>query len=278
MFGWVRSKSATTFESFVSSAGETCHPFNVTVPEGAAGAFERSVLACDPAASTDATRTTASRAGTISLLRMLPPPRCDLDLPGQPPQFGALAPTPIASGIQMDLDPCSQGLLVGVERLPRPPNIVFARALVPDREPEDVAPVQACVRQENLAAAVDTLDDCLVLLVGTIAAEAHEGEVAGSADFPSGSLLYPLLELFSQPDRFPNARLQPGTSVAPQDRPELERAEAAPERRAVLGEAVDPVARAQELRDEAERAAQVFRPPRPEQRAVHRREEPLVRV
>src|SRR5262249_60647374 len=117
-----------------------------------------------------------------------------------------LAPTPIASGIQMDLDPCSQGLLVGVERLPRPPNIVFARALVPDREPEDVAPVQACVRQENLAAAVDTLDDCLVLLVGTIAAEAHEGEVAGGADFPPAGPPSPPPAHFCDPRPLPHAR------------------------------------------------------------------------
>src|SRR5262249_60934365 len=137
-----------------------------------------------------------------------------------------LAPTPIASGIQMDLDPCSQGLLVGVERLPRPPNIVFARALVPDREPEDVAPVQACVRQENLAAAVDTLDDCLVLLVGTIAAEAHQGEVAGRARLSPGVLHQPPTGRFPPPTQRPTQPRPPRHRVRPPAPPRPARADA----------------------------------------------------
>src|SRR6185312_11438614 len=93
-------KSLTTFWSLVSSAGETCQPFNVTVVTF--GAAARSVMACDPAARTDATRTTVSRAGTISLLRMLPPPRLlTPDEPEPTPRFvpGALLHPPFQKGI-----------------------------------------------------------------------------------------------------------------------------------------------------------------------------------
>src|SRR5690349_1551960 len=149
MFGCVLLKVETTDCSFVSSAGETCQPFSVTVVTFCAfGAAARSVMACDPAATTDATRTTASRAGTISLLRMLPPPRLRPGRARPTPDFGALAPTPVASGIQLDLDLSANDLLVALECLPSAANIVFRRALVADREPEDVAAVQARVRQE----------------------------------------------------------------------------------------------------------------------------------
>src|SRR4029078_2153124 len=101
MFGWLPLKSLTTFWSLVSSAGETCQPFNVTVVTF--GAAARSVMACDPAASTDATTTTASRAGNISLLRMLSPPRLLTPVaPEQTPSsvLGALLHPPFQKGIQ----------------------------------------------------------------------------------------------------------------------------------------------------------------------------------
>ena len=50
-------------------------------------------------------------------------------------------------------------------------------------------------------------------------------------------------------------RLQPFASVTAKNRPELEGAEAAAERDRVFAQVGDVVIRAQELRDEAERAA-----------------------
>src|SRR5690349_17599188 len=96
MFECDRLKSLTTDCSFVSSAGETCQPLSVTVVTF--GAFARSVMACDPAASTDATTTTASRAGNISLLRMLLLLVCGPDGAG---------PTPETT-VELELQPASQ--------------------------------------------------------------------------------------------------------------------------------------------------------------------------
>ena len=73
-------------------------------------------------------------------------------------------------------------------------------------------------------------------------------------------------------------RLQALAAVAAQDRPELQRAEAAAERNGVLAQARDVVAGAEVLRHQAERAPQVVGAATPKDRAVHRREEPLVRV
>ncbi len=75
MFGCDASKSLTTFESFVSSAGETCHPFSVTVPDGAADAPAPDTLAWDPPVWIAATiAAIASNATTMSRLRIRPPP------------------------------------------------------------------------------------------------------------------------------------------------------------------------------------------------------------
>ncbi len=72
--------------------------------------------------------------------------------------------------------------------------------------------------------------------------------------------------------------LEPLPSVAAEDGPELERPEAAAERRPVLAEAVDRVRRPQILGHEAERVAQHVRPAAPDERAVDRHEHPLVCV
>ena len=74
-------------------------------------------------------------------------------------------------------------------------------------------------------------------------------------------------------------RLQALAAVAAQHRPELQRAEAPAERRPVVARGVQrPRRRPQVLGHEAERLAEVVGPARPEQRAVHRHEQPLVRV
>ena len=72
--------------------------------------------------------------------------------------------------------------------------------------------------------------------------------------------------------------LEPFAAVAAQHGPELQRAEAAAERRPVVGEGVRVVVGAQVLRRERERRPQLVGARRPEERAVHRRHQPLVRV
>ena len=73
-------------------------------------------------------------------------------------------------------------------------------------------------------------------------------------------------------------RLQPIASETPERRPELERAEPPAERGCVLAQADDVLVHPEVLGYEAERTAKVGRPPTEEHRAVHRREQPLVRV
>src|SRR5207237_4629301 len=61
------------------------------------------------------------------------------------------------------------------ERVPRTPDVVLGRALVPDREAEDVSAVQPRVGDEDLAARVDALEQRFVLLVGRVTDGAAEG-------------------------------------------------------------------------------------------------------
>ena len=70
----------------------------------------------------------------------------------------------------------------------------------------------------------------------------------------------------------------PSRAVPAQHDPELQRAEAAAERRAVVLQVERGVGRGEVLGDERERLVERLRAPRPERRAVHRREQPLVRV
>src|SRR5438876_5796765 len=122
------------------------------------------------------------------------------------------------------------------------------------------------MREEELAATVHPLHDRLVVLVGALVAKAHQGEMTGSAHLPARLVTDPALEQLGEPDRLADSRLQALASVTTQNRPELERAKPASEGWAVLGEAVDLLARPQILRHEAERPAQVLRTACPEQR------------
>ena len=100
----------------------------------------------------------------------------------------------------------------------------------------------------------------------------------GAQTSQPGSARDPLLEQRREADVLPDHRLQPLTPVAAEDGPQLQRAEPPAERHGVLAQADDVLVDPQVLGDEAERAPQVVGPPREEHRAVHRREEPLVRV
>ena len=73
-------------------------------------------------------------------------------------------------------------------------------------------------------------------------------------------------------------RAQPLGAVAAQHRPQLERAKAATERRPVVGERERLVVSAQILGRQRERLAPLVRPRSPDERAVGRDEQPLVRV
>ena len=131
---------------------------------------------------------------------------------------------------------------------------------------------------EGLAASVHALEDRLVFLVRGVAAKADDGERTPRAELPARLVANPPLEELGEADRLADPRLQPLAAVATEDRPQLERPEASAERRAVLGDVVHLVAGAQVLGDEAERRAQGLGAAGPEQRAIHRREQPLVRV
>ena len=100
-----------------------------------------------------------------------------------------------------------------------------------------VAAVQLRVRDEDLAGGVDALEQRLVLGVGAVAAEADERERARRGELPAGLVAHPALEERGEPDRLADPLLQPFAAVAAEHRPELERAEAPAEHRAVLGQA-----------------------------------------
>ena len=129
-----------------------------------------------------------------------------------------------------------------------------------------------------MAASIRTFDDRFVVLVGAVVAKADERKVPRGAQLPSRLLANPAFEQLREPNAVADARLQAFAPVAAEDRPELERAETPSERRPVVGEVVDLLARAEKLGHDAERAAEVVGAARPEERAIHGREEPLVRV
>src|SRR5439155_18298574 len=118
----------------------------------------------------------------------------------------------------------------------------------------------------------------LVLLVGGDTAEADERESARRGELPAVGVADPALEEPGEPQVLADQRLKPLAAQATEHGPQLQRAEASAERGPVVGEALRLVRGAQVLRDEAERPPQRLRPAAPEGRAVHRHEEPLVRV
>ena len=111
-----------------------------------------------------------------------------------------------------------------------------------------------------------------------VAAEADDGERPRRADLPPRLVEHPLLEERGEPHVLADHRLQARAPVAAQHGPQPQRAERPPERDRDLAEADHLVGRPQVLRHEAERAAEVVRPRRPEDRAAHAGEQPLVRV
>ena len=132
--------------------------------------------------------------------------------------------------------------------------------------------------KEGLARRVDALEQPLVLLVRSLAAEADEREVARSHDLPAGLVLDPALEHLRKADVLANPLLQALAAEAAQNGPELERAEAPAEGDRDLAQVDRVVGRLQELGNEAERPPKVVGPSGPEGGAIHRRPEPLVRV
>src|SRR5213079_457913 len=127
------------------------------------------------------------------------------------------------------------------------------RPRVPDGEPQDVSPLEHGVRDEDLAGRVYAVEERAVLVVGRVAAGADEREVARRDDLPARLGAHPVLEEVREPYAIADRRLEPFAPVAAEHRPELERPEAAAERRPVVGEVLGLVGAAQVLRDEAER-------------------------
>src|SRR5262249_60988344 len=106
------------------------------------------------------------------------------------------------------------------------------RALVADGEPQDIAALELRVRDEDLAPRVYPLEERLVVLVRALATEADEREVPRRNELPSRLPPDPGLEQRGEAHGLADPRLESGSPVAAQDRPELQRAEAATERRA----------------------------------------------
>ena len=120
-----------------------------------------------------------------------------------------------------------------------------------------------------------------VALVRPVGAEADDREVARRAQLPAGLCRDPAARTAAAsatPRRM--CVLQARAPVAAQHRPQLQGAEAAAERGAVLAQRqrVLGVGGAQVLGDQAEGGAQRLGPRAPQQRAVHRGEHPLVGV
>src|SRR5712691_6553854 len=166
----------------------------------------------------------------------------------------------------------------GSERVPGAADVRLGRPLVPDGETDDITAVQSRVREEELAAPVDAIHDRLVLLVRAFTPKADHRERPRRAELPTGLVPHPALEELSEADRFPDPLLQSLAAVAAEDGPQLERPEAASERQPVVREALRLVAGAKVFGHETEGRAKRLRLSRPEERAVHRREQPLVRV
>ena len=139
--------------------------------------------------------------------------------------------------------------------------------------------VEPGVGEVGLAARVDGLEQRLAARVLALGPEAHDRVGTRRAELPAGLVAHPALEQLREPHVLADRRLQPGPPEAADHGPQLERAEAAAERRAVLVEIRDALGRgAQVLGRERERRAQVIGPRREDARAVDRREQPLVRV
>src|SRR6185436_14246630 len=136
-------------------------------------------------------------------------------------------------------------------------HVVLGRAEVSHREPQDVAAVELRVGEEDLAASVDALEECRVVLVRALAAEADDREGPRRAELPARLAADPPFERLGERDRVADRCLEPVAAEAAEHRPELERAEGAPERGAVLAQADDLVRRPEVLRHEAEGLAQL---------------------
>ena len=166
---------------------------------------------------------------------------------------------------------------VGAPRLGgrRPPSSGGA-----DGQAQDVPAVQGRVREVGLAGRVDTLEDGLVLVVGALSPEADEREGHRRHDLPARRLLHPRCERARQALVLADHRLQPLAAVAADHRPELERTESggrAPGRsRSGSSTPSSLVRRYSGAMLNASRRTSGCAGV--EERAVDRREEPLVRV
>ena len=78
---------------------------------------------------------------------------------------------------------CSASSRGSSQCVPRSSDVRLGRPRVPDREPQHVAPVEARVREEDLARRVDPLEQRLVRVVAPLEPEADERE-AGAAQPP----------------------------------------------------------------------------------------------
>ena len=115
------------------------------------------------------------------------------------------------------------------------------------------------MRDKDLTAAVRPLEDRLVLLVRAVSAEHDEGEALRRGELPVGIALDPAGKELREPDVLALDRAQPFRPVAAQNRPELQRTEAAAERGAVLGERIRILRRPEIFRDERKRLAELVR-------------------
>src|SRR5438445_12991117 len=103
------------------------------------------------------------------------------------------------------------------------------------------------MREKDLTAAVRPFEDRFVLLVGAVPAEHDEGEALRCRELPAGIFLNPAREEIGEADVLALEHPKPFGAVTPQHGPELERAEAAAQRGAVLRKCVRVLRSSQEL-------------------------------
>src|SRR3954471_22097106 len=112
-----------------------------------------------------------------------------------------------------------------VEHVPGSEHVGLRRSRVAAREPQDVAPVEFRVGDEDLTRRVYARLQPLVLLVRTAPAKDDEREASRCNKFPLVALFHPVGEELGETDVLTNDRPQPFGAVAAQHGPQLERAE-----------------------------------------------------
>src|SRR5438067_4833151 len=115
---------------------------------------------------------------------------------------------------------------------------------------------------EYFSTGVDAREQLAVALIRSLQAEADDGERSRRAQLPTRFLGDPPLEHRRQPNAATDVLLETAASVAAKHGPQLQRPEAPPQGRSILGQrqCILGIRGAQVLGDQAERSAELLRP------------------